>query len=222
MTVHCSDDISENGNNANPKLNTALRSAIDDALRQDIPNSTIQNFLKKQLDKSNTAKLGRYVFEVRVSNVYAVFTVFTDNLTLAKMQLNTVLRKARVIQTDTRHMFDERGTITVTAGSNVKPDDLEEHCMNDAIECGAEDVEIDDVESKQATFFCAPSDFDKVKQKLSAAGYNSVNAEIAFYPKQAITISEADREHYENFKERVKTVDGFDEIYDNISVEDDS
>lgn len=141
------------GGSTNPVLNTPLRIAIDEALKRNMPNATIQGVLKKCA--TQTAKLKRYQMEIRHGQkVFIVAHMYTDHYTGAKMTLAALLRKSGSSYADTVHMFFDKGIIEVVGNDKITAqtfDELEEIGTEHAIECGAEELEIIDVGTRHMT-----------------------------------------------------------------------
>lgn len=210
------------GGSANPDINPMLRSAIDEALRRYVPKATVTLFLKKMSDSKDKTAIQRYIFEGRLfKRMYVVISIFADNYALTKIQMATVFRKHLVEQIQAKRMFNERGVFNVIARDGISIENIEEECLNDAVECGADDIEVYNATERQVTFFCDPKDFLKVRHKLSTAGHKIEQSECAFFPNnKLVQLTEAELKDYNKFKERLLAIDGFDEIYDNVEDDD--
>lgn len=145
--------IADGGGSANPDLNTTLRIAVEEALKRNMPNSTIQGVLKKCTTQS--AKLKRHTLEIRYGlKVFIVAVLYTDNLAGSKMLLAPILKKSASSYSDTRHMFYEKGIIEVIGNEKLDPkttNELEEIATDHAIESGAEELEIIDGQTQHLT-----------------------------------------------------------------------
>lgn len=202
-----------------------LRSAIEEAKRRDVPNTTIKNYLKKLSESKDKSNFQRHLFEGRLyKKLSFIASIYTDNLPHIRIQMATPYKKHLVENTNTKRLFVERGVCNVIARDGIKKDNFEDECLNDAIECGAEDIEVFDVDERLVTFFCEPRDFLKVRQKLTAAGHKIEHSELVFFPTiQLVQLSAAELTDYNKFKERLTSIEGFDEIYDNLEdAQDDS
>lgn len=81
------------GDSANPELNTSLRSAIDDALKKNMPQSSISNILKKFGDK-NAQQLNKYSLEIQLlPRIFIICVLYTDNFPAVKMNITGLLKK---------------------------------------------------------------------------------------------------------------------------------
>lgn len=192
---------------------------MNEALRQNVPKATILAGLKKLSQESDKSKIQRHIYDVKLYNkLFLIIAVYTDNLALTKNQLAYPFKKHKVDIKGTRHAFTERGVINAIARPEVRADHFEDDCLNDAIECGAEEIEVHDAEQKQVTFLCDPNDFIKVKTKLTALNYQIEHSECVFIPKPNIMVRLNSNEihDYKLFLGRLQEVEGLDEIYDNI------
>lgn len=212
------------GGSTNPALNPQLKSAIDAANDRDVPQSTIKAVLKKLSEAPDTSAVNRHLFEGRLyGKLFLIISVYTDNLALSRNQLAVPIKKHHFMLNNTKHMFTERGVIAALARPEVRADHFEDDCLNDAIECGAEDIEVHDVAQRQVAFLCEPIEFVKVKQKLTSCGYKIVEADCVFnFDGPTVKLSEEEVKNYDFFKERLQQgLDGFDTIYDNLAEDDD-
>lgn len=217
LMTKCEIHFSEGGS-FNPELNPLLRSAIEEATRRGVPKSTIQNFLKKMTETKDKTNIQRHLFEGRLyKKLYVIISIYTDNLAHTKIQIATHYRKHLVDATNVKRLFNERGIFNVIARDGIAIDNIEDECLNDAVECGAEDVEVFNAAERQVSFFCSPTEFLRVRHKLALAGHKIEHSECAFFPNtQLVRLSESELADYEKFKEKLNSIDGFDEIYDNL------
>uniref|UniRef100_A0A336LY41 CSON004979 protein n=1 Tax=Culicoides sonorensis TaxID=179676 RepID=A0A336LY41_CULSO len=210
----------QEGGSTDPKFNTQLRQIIDQALKNKMPNSTIQNVIKKYSDPNQT-KLIKFVQDYKaLGKVHMVAVFLTENVAGTKQNLQPIMKKfpgAGV--TDCRSLFDERGIVQATAPekmNSLEETSLEEACTEDAIECGAEEIEIADFESKIVNFMCNPVEIERFKRELTQKGYSIDFAGIVFIPKQTITLSPSEIETMERLKAKMKEIEGVEEIFDNV------
>lgn len=127
------------------------------------------------------------------------------------------MRKHNADQTKVKHIFAERGVINAIVRPTIQETNIEDDCTTDAIECGANDVDVFDVAQRYVTFFCEPETLLGVKTQLERLGYQVENSDIVYEPSQMALISAAERVDYEKFKEKLMAIDGFDDVFDNIA-----
>ncbi|XP_050070772.1 probable transcriptional regulatory protein Teth514_1449 [Anopheles maculipalpis] len=202
---------------ANPAVNNVLRAAIDEALKRNMPNATIQGILKKCTTQS--VELKKYTLEIKaLDQVNVICVLYTDRFAQLKMEMATILRKNFALFFDTMHAFDERGFVEAIAPADVKSDNLLSVCTDHAIETGAEDIEVMDENNRLIRFLCDPRDLDKVKKELEKLNYCVEHSEHAFFPKSTIKLNAEALEAYEKLKEKLKAMEGVEDIYDNVEV----
>lgn len=200
-----------------------MSSAINEAIRLHVPKSTILSNLKKIAQEADKSKMFRHIFDAKLYNkLFVIIAVFTDNLGLTRSQLSYVLKRHKAEMKGVRTAFTERGIIDATARPEIRADHFEDDCLNDAIECGAEEVEVHDSAERQVTFLCSTRDLTSVKTKLTALNYQIEHSECVFIPNPNVMVRLNSNElhDYKLFRERLDTVEGFDEIYDNVEEDD--
>ena len=101
--------------------------------------------------------------------------------------------------------FDHVGMIEATP--NSKGADAEVA----AIEAGAQDFEPGD---EDATLFITDiTDLDAVCRALPAQGFTVISAKLGYRPKNAVTLSDAEREEVEAFLEAIDADDDVQNVY---------
>lgn len=118
-----------------------------------MPNATIQGVLKKCSTQST--KLKQHLLEIRHGfKVFMVVILFTENLANSKMFIAPMVKKSGSTYADTTHLFFDKGIIEVIGNDKLDAktaDELEEIATEHAIDCGAEELEIIDAETKHLT-----------------------------------------------------------------------
>ncbi|XP_061387332.1 probable transcriptional regulatory protein Teth514_1449 [Musca vetustissima] len=211
----------QDGGSADPNLNTELKSVIEEALRKNMPMATIQNNLKKFT--ASKSQLKKYRQDVRYKQkVFMVCTIYTDNFAQLKMDMSTILRKGGGVQIDAGHLFEDFGLIqaTVDKARMAAGESLEDRATEDAIESGAEDVEIMDNETGAVNFVCKPEGINGVRKALENKGYTVVNTEHIYTPLNTVTLSPEEKADYQKFVDKLKEIQGIEDIYDNIEIDD--
>lgn len=166
-------------------MNSQLKSVIEIAVKNSMPNSKITDVIKRY-NKSD-AELKRVPLEIKVLNkIYVIAVIFTDNLTLSKHQIATILRKSSSAYADSKKLFDEKGLIEVLAPPSDGTGDLLEQATDIAIECGAEDVELLDEKERRLLFVCHPQSIYVVSKKVADQGYSVEGSDFTFQPKVCI------------------------------------
>ena len=181
--------IKQNKNDSDPKYNSELARVIADAQSENVPKSTVENAIKraKSVDVAMVASMS----EIRgPGNTFIIVETFAKSRAMAELEIKNVMKKAKAGMLDKGllNLFERRGVILAKPlNLDVNLDNAEE----DAIECGAEEIQELDVpvdEGKVFEFLCDPMDFTVVKNKLEAkspeggAGYDIISASIQYIP----------------------------------------
>lgn len=210
--------IQEGGNVTDPKLNSYLRTTIDQALKLNMPMATITNQIKKF--NVNDAQLKKFWIEIKSMNkIFLIAEFYTENVVLAKNNTSSAIRRTgNTSLSDIKFMFDEFGIVIAS-----KPDEafasaseFEDKLTEDAINCDAQEVEDIDFENKSATFVCRPMDIEKVKRSLLNLGYLVEVADHVFVPQKTCTLTEAESKAYASFKQKLSVIEGFERVFDNV------
>lgn len=184
---------------------------MEEALKKNMPNSTIQNILKKSDSDSNLAK--KNFLEIKFMNkIFLICVFYTDNLVGHKMTIASILKKNMAGFDEAKHFFIEKGVVLAT---DVTVKD-EEKIMEDGITAGANDIEFDELDQNRVTFLCEPSFLFKVRNNLIKMDYSIYMSEHVFLPKNPISLSESEDLAYQRLIEKLKSFDGIEEIYDNV------
>ncbi|XP_049536966.1 probable transcriptional regulatory protein Teth514_1449 [Anopheles darlingi] len=201
----------------NPAVNNVLRAAIDEALKKNMPNATIQGILKKCTAQS--VELKKYTVEIKaLDQVNIICVLYTDRFAQLKMEMATILRKNFALFFDTMHAFDERGFIEAIPPPEVTNDQLDSVCTDHAIETGAEDIEVMDESNRLVRFLCEARVVDQVRKELEKLNYSVEHTEQAYFPKSTIKLNADAMLAYEKLKEKLKAMDGVEDIYDNVEI----
>lgn len=201
-----------------------MRKVINESHLLGVKKNTIDATLKKCIESPVRSKMPRHIFEGRLYNkMFLIIAVYTENLELTRNQLANIFKKHRFDAKSVKGLFVERGMIDAIARPDINVDSIEDECIGDAMECGAENVEIYDANERKVTFHCDPSDIVRVRHKLATAGHEIAHSECVFESKApGITLKDAEAKDFEIFKGKLKSyVDGFDEVYSNLEEEDD-
>lgn len=166
-----------------PETNFALRLAIDRAKAANMPSANIQRSIDRSKDK-DAAQLQEVLYEGYGPDGVAILVeAATDNinrtypdvrLAFSKHGGNIAEKGAVAFQ------FDRRGLIRVKGTG----DDV----LLQALDAGATDVQ---EESGESLVYTEPKDLAKVRQALSDAGLEIVEAEQTYVPNTTIEVTDA-------------------------------
>ena len=169
-----------------PEYNAALKTAIEKAKADHLPNDNI----KRAISKGESSGSG----EDYVANTYegygpggvaVIVETLTDNKnrTAGNMRFYFDKNGGNLGTTGcVSFMFDNKGQILISDENGVTEDQL----MDDALEAGADDIIAEDGGFEVIT---APEDFNAVRDALQEKGYEFVSAGVKLIP-QTTTVLE--------------------------------
>lgn len=185
-----------------PNVNSKLKDVIAKAKAANVPNDNIERIIKKAAGEDDGKVYENIVYEGYGPNgVAVVVEALTENRNRTAGDVRHYFDKfgGNLGQNGSvMFMFNRVGTITVAA------EGLEEDTvMEDALEAGADDFNLDGEIFEITT---PPNDLGKVRDALEAKGYNFLSAEVEYVPSTMTTLT--DPKDIENME---KMIDMFEE-----------
>ncbi len=172
-----------------PNNNAKLRDLIAKAKQNNVPNDNIERVIKKASGDGDKNNYETMIYEGYGPNGVAVIVeCLTDN-------------KNRTAG-DVRHYFDKFGGNLGTSGCVsfmftkkgivlIENNDVDEdQLMDDAFDCGADDMNAED---EVIEISCEPSELSSLRDGLTEKGYKILSAEIDQIPSTYTTLT--DEEH---------------------------
>ena len=196
--------------NANPRL----RLAVDKAKAANMPADTI----KRNIDKATGNLEGVNYEEIR----YEGYGIGGAAIIVDTMTDNRVRTVAEV-----RHVFSKYGGNMGTEGSVsfqfkhcgqliLAPGTSEDKVMDVALEAGADDVVTD--EDGAIEVITMPSEFEKVKNALEAAGLKPEIAEVTMRPENTIELAGDDAARMQKLLDMLEDLDDVQDVFHNASL----
>jgi YebC/PmpR family DNA-binding regulatory protein len=199
-----------------PAGNSRLRLAIDKAHAANVTKDTIERAIKR-----GSGELGAdQVQEIRYEGygpggVAVMVDCMTDNPT------RTVA--------DVRHAFTKFGGNLGTSGSvafqftetgeiifDIRPNPaLEEEIMMVAVEAGASDVQTED---GFTDVLVSPENFQSLKSKLEAAGFQPIEADVVMRPANRIAVTGEAAESLRKMLEKLEELDDVQDVHHNADL----
>ncbi len=196
-----------------PNVNSKLRDLIAKAKANNVPNDNIQRTIKKFTDNSDI-NYEEITYEgYGPSGVAIIVETSTDNRNRTAGNVRAWFNKygGNMGQTGSvSFMFEEKGVITI-----VDEDDEidEDKLMEDALECGAEDIKSDEGEY---TIYTAIGDIDSVRDAVIALGYKIETADLAKVPSTYVELTDPeDVENMEKMLDKFNEDDDVNAVYTN-------
>ena len=196
-----------------PQNNSRLRDAIAKAKANNTPNDNIQRSIKKAAGDTGGANYEEITYEgYGPSGVAVIVEAMTDNKNRTAGDMRHYFDKFGGnlgANGCVGWMFDKKGIMVIEKNSKVNEDDL----MMEALEAGAEDVNVEDDYFEVLTL---PDDFSVVREALEAKGYTFETAEISMIPQNTIKLeSEEDVKKMNKLIEHMEDNDDVQNVYHN-------
>ena len=186
-----------------PNNNSKLRDLIAKAKANNVPNDNIQRTIKK-FSEGSGVDFEEIVYEgYGPSGVAIIVETSTDNRNRTAGNVRAAFSKygGNLGQNGcVGYLFEEKGVITIVDEDEEIDEDK---IMEDALECGAEDIRCDEGEY---TIYTAVEDFDTVRDAIVSLGYKLDTADIAKVPSTYV-----DLENPEDIENMEKMLDKFNE-----------
>lgn len=208
------------GNSGDPDLNFRLRLAVDKARAANMPMDNIQRAIDRGMGKGGEAQLDEVTYEGYAPGGIAIIVqAATDNRNRTAAEVRSTFTKGGGNLGETGSvawMFENKGLITIEFpdGKKFDPDEV----MLQAIDAGADDVEVDGNEVEVYTAF---EDLNAVRIALQAQNLPITNVEslmkptTPFAPDNESTAMAALR-----LMERLEELDDVQKVYSNLDVTD--
>ncbi len=201
-----------------PNGNPRLRTAIDKARAQNMPNDTIDRAIKKGTGDLEGVSYEEFTYEVFGPGGTAILVdIMTDNRNRTTGEIRNLLTKANgnlAGSGSVAWMFKKQGVIAYEQG-------VDENKVTDAaIELGALDVVNEDGELSVLT---EPKEFDRIRDGLKAAGLPTpASAEVTMVPQNKTRLSGKEAESALKLLDALEDNDDVQNVYSNLDVDEDS
>ena len=186
-----------------PTVNSKLRDLIAKAKANNVPNENIQRTIKK-FTESNDVVYEEISYEgYGPSGVAVIVETSTDNRNRTAGNVRAWFNKygGNMGQNGcVAYLFEEKGVITIIDEDEEIDEDK---MMEDALECGAEDIKCDEGEY---TIYTAADELDTVRDAVIKLGYKIDTADLAKVPSTYVTL-----ENPEDVENMEKMLDKFNE-----------
>lgn len=188
-----------------PEYNSTLATAIEKAKAENMPNDNIDRAIKTGLGGLNGEIFDHITYEAYGPNGTAFMVqCLTNNKNRTAADVRHYFSKYGGNLGTTGcvgYLFERKGIITLELSDDIDEDSL----MMQALDFGAEDMEIDEVYE----ITTQPEDFLGVLNKLKEAGYD-VRGEVAYVPQTYIKVE--DEEALKNLDKLIDALDDNDDV----------
>ena len=201
-------------NGADPEMNPALRTAIDRAKADNVPNANIDRAIKKGAGLDKDADAYEEVTYEAFGPEGTVFMIdcITDNKNRTFTNLRTLIAKAggNLGSAGTvAWKFERKGFLSLTAPAEAELD---------IIDAGAEDLSVD--EQGHFEIYTAPDSLGQVRDVLIAKGYKPEKEELIWKAKESMPITDlATAEKMMKFMEKIDDDEDVNHMYTNADID---
>lgn len=189
-----------------PDYNPSLKSAIEKAKAENMPNDNIQRAIKKGSGEDSSSNYEKIIYEgYGADGVAVIVNCLTDNRNRTASDIRHAFDKyggnlgqnGSVI-----FMFDHKGVLTID--KNGKDED---EFMLEAIDAGAEDIQM---EEDLFVVTTSMDDFAKVRDTLLDSGYEFNTADLYYLPQNEIEVQ--DPESQKNLRKMIDMLEDNDDV----------
>jgi len=202
-----------------PETNSALRTAIDNAKAENVPNTNIERAIKRGTGElKDQAEITENMYEGYGPAGIAVYVqTLTDNKNRTVASVKSIFTKRggnMGTAGSVAYLFHKKGLITLTAEPNQH-----EEIELVAIDSGADDIKID---GNNIEIFTDAKNLHEVKNKLEKANIAVESAEITFVPENEIKITdEVKARKILNLMDALEEDDDVTNVYSNFDISND-
>lgn len=197
-----------------PDTNSKLKFAITKAKANNMPNSNIENAIKKASGEGNDNIFYEMVYEgYGRGGVAIIVTALTDNKNRTAGEVRHVFSKHNGNLGEpgsVQYMFEKKGIIIIEK-ENLSYD--EEELMLELLDAGAEDLKSYDEVYEVITDV---ENFENVNQKVEDLGIKPVEASIQMVPNVTIPATEELEASIGKITEALDDLDDVQEVYTNL------
>ncbi len=205
--------VKKGGGITDPQANFRLRLAIEKAHQANMPKSNIERAIARATAKGGADNLEEVVYEGYGPHGAAVIAEgVTDNKmrTLSQVKNYFAAHGGNLGQTGSvTFLFDKVGEIRLEkAGYDANT------VLEQAVECGAEDVEEDD---NSFIVYTKPQMLNQVKTCFANKKYRILDHELTYRPKSLITITDANvSQKIIEFLTNLENMDDIQKVHTNV------
>ncbi len=199
-----------------PEYNAALKTAIEKAKADNMPNDNIDRAILKGAGAGANENYETIVYEgYGPAGVAVIVEALTDNKNRTAGNVRYYFDKnGGNLGTSgcVSFMFDKKGQILIEASDSID----EEELMDLSLEAGAEDFI---TEEDGYEIITTPEDFSNVRDVLQEKGYNFISADIKMIPQTTTVLT--DEEQIKSMNKMIDMLEDDDDvqnIYHNLEI----
>lgn len=202
---------------SDPETNPRLRDAIANARAANMPNDNIMRSIKRAAGELGNVIYEEITYEGYGPNGVAVIVqALTDNRNRTAGEMRYIFDRSGGSLGATgcvSWMFDRKGLIVIENSNDIDEDEL----MLQALEAGAEDIELED---ELFEILTDPAEFTQVREGLEKNGYTIASAEVAMLPQNFVQLTGEQYEKALSLFEKLEDHDDVQNVYHNLELND--
>jgi YebC/PmpR family DNA-binding regulatory protein len=204
-------------NGSDLQFNAELATIVDEAKAMNMRKDNIERAIKKGAGELEGVEYLDLMYEgYGPSGVAVLIEVLTDNKNRAVAEMRHAFDKYGGNLGETgcvSFMFDHKGILVIENSDSIDDDEI----MMEAIEAGAEDIDIDE---EFIEIYTTVNDFGAVKSKFKADGYKFEMAELRYVPQNMVELTKSeDIENMEKMIDILEDNDDVQKVYHNWEIE---
>lgn len=201
-----------------PDANPRLRSAIQEARTDNVPNDTIERAIKKGTGELEGASYEEVTYEgYGPGGVAIIVEAQTDNRNRTVADLRHIFSRHDGSLGETNSvawMFERRGYFEIERGSMS-----EEEAMELALEVGVEDI---DTEGESYELYSAYEDYAAVREALESREVALVGKQLAMVPANDVEVEGSAAQTALRLLEALEDHDDVQHVWANLSVDEEA
>jgi YebC/PmpR family DNA-binding regulatory protein len=207
-------------NGSDPNKNPALRQALEEAKKVNMPKENIERAIKRGTGElKEEAELFEVSYEaIGPEGEMAILEGITDNKNRALSEVKNILQRygwKLADQGAVKWLFEKRAYLTINLESETIKNKGKDELELFLIELGAQDLIYHD---NFLDIIINPEDLEAFKEKLKSHNIEIVEENIGLYAKNSIEVKEEKREYYQNLFEDLLDTDTIQNIYSNLNL----
>lgn len=197
-----------------PDMNPALRTAIEKAKAENMPNDNIERAIKKATGTLDGASFEELTYEgYGPSGIAVIVNVLTDNKNRTASDVRHAFSKFGGNLGESgcvSFMFDRSGYIVIVDEEGTVD---EEELTLEAIDAGAEDIEVNEGVFE---IYTAPEDFAAVKNNLEDKGFLIEESEMTLKPQTYTELDEEDEDKVLRLVDMLEESEDVQDVHHNL------
>ena len=209
-------EIAARAKGGDPVTNPSLRTAIDNAKADNVPNANIERAIKKGTGDLKGEQMAEIMYAAYgPGGVACLIECLTDNKNRTLTNLKTAINKHGGNFAESGSvlwMFERKGVVTakIPAGKNVEEMELE------LIDFGAEDI---DATGDTLAVTTDAANWTKVRDFLKQNGFEVLESGQKYLPKQKMAVTDAETaQKLFHFVEIIEEDDDVSEVHTNADI----